>query len=59
MYKGVFLLSITILGSFLILLSNQASAQFGIGPFQAIDTVEATHIVDIVAGSAQKDSNLG
>ena len=43
------------LGPFSILLSNPASAQFGIGPFTATDTVEPTYIVDIVAGSAQTE----
>lgn len=59
MYNVGFLLSITLLASFSSLLSNPALAQFGIGPFLATDTVEPTYIVDIVAGSAQKDSNLG
>jgi plastocyanin len=58
MYKSVLLLSVVILGSSILLL-NQASAQYGLGPFEATEAIEPTYVVDIVAGSAQKDSNLG
>jgi plastocyanin len=60
MYKFSFLLSISLLvASMTILFSNQVWAQFDMSPFAGTDTVQPTYIVDIPAGSAQKDSNLG
>jgi plastocyanin len=60
MHKITFLLSVSLLvASITILFSNQASAQFGIGPLSATKAIEPTYIIDIVEGSAQKDSNLG
>jgi hypothetical protein len=55
MHKITFLWSIPLLvASMTILFSNQATAQFGIGPFSATKGIEPTYIIDIVEGSAQK-----
>jgi plastocyanin len=58
MHKFTFLLSILV-ASMTILFSNQAWAQFGIGPFTATESLEPTYIVDIAAGSSQNGSNVG